>query len=324
MHFIAHTAILPGHRATYLRIVASIRPQKAEPKCIRFTVGGNLVQYPGKVSTPTADITTAKLLFNSVLSTPAAKFMCIDIKDFNLGTPMACYEYMHIPVPDIPPIILAQYQLAPLIHNNSVTVEIRKGMYSLPQAGILAHDRLVEHLARHGYVKTAHTAGLFRHVTRPIQFTLVVDDFGVKYTGTNNAQHLIDTLQALYTITIDWDGTRYLGLTLAWNYEHRTLDMSMPDYIDQALTRFQRSPPTKPQHAPHRKMRSHYLFEQSSTNDIATSHLQQGCVDQTPGKDNVSPEVQLPTAKRQVASVPHTTNHSPTVPTNIQEYNVDS
>jgi hypothetical protein len=79
-------------------------------------------------------------------------------------------------------------------------------------------------------------------------------------------------------------------------------------------------------HSPahHRKMRSHYLFEQSPTNDIATSHLQQGCVDPTPGKDNVSPEVQLPTAKRQVTSVPHTTNHSPTVPTNIQEYSVDS
>jgi hypothetical protein len=137
---------------------------------------------------------------------------------------------MRIPVPDIPPTIMAHYQLAPLIHNNSVTVEIRKGMYGLPQAGILAHDRLVEHLAAHGYVKTKHTAGLFRHVTRPIQFTLVVDDFGVKYTGTEHAHHLIDTLQALYTITIDWDGTRYLGLTLAWDYAQRTLNMSMPDY----------------------------------------------------------------------------------------------
>jgi hypothetical protein len=48
------------------------------------------------------------------------------------------------------------------------------------------------------------------------------------------------------------------------------------------------------------------------------------CVDPTPGKDNVSPEVQSPTAKHQVASVPHTTNHSPTVPTNIQEYSIDS
>jgi hypothetical protein len=79
-------------------------------------------------------------------------------------------------------------------------------------------------------------------------------------------------------------------------------------------------------HSPahHRKMRSHYLLEQSSTNDIATSHLQRGCVDPTPDKDSVLPEVQLPTAKLQVASVPHTTNHSPTVPTNIQEYIVDS
>jgi hypothetical protein len=42
-------------------------------------------------------------------------------------------------------------------------------------------------------------------------------------------------------------------------------------------------------HSPahHRKMRSHYLLEQSPTNDKATSHLQRGCVDPTPGKDNV-------------------------------------
>jgi len=89
MHFIAHNAIPPGRKATYLHIVASICPQKAEPKRIRFTVGGNLVQYPGKVSTPTANITTATILFNSVLSTPASKFMCMDIKDFYLGTPMS-------------------------------------------------------------------------------------------------------------------------------------------------------------------------------------------------------------------------------------------
>jgi hypothetical protein len=70
MHFIAHNTIPLGRKATTLHIVASICLQKAEPKRIRFTVSGNLVQCPGKVSTPTADITMSKILFNSVLSTP--------------------------------------------------------------------------------------------------------------------------------------------------------------------------------------------------------------------------------------------------------------
>jgi hypothetical protein len=44
-------------------------------------MGGNLIDYPGDVSTKTADLTTAKILFNSVLSTPKAKFMGIDLKN---------------------------------------------------------------------------------------------------------------------------------------------------------------------------------------------------------------------------------------------------
>ena len=49
-----------------------------------------------------------------------------------------------------------------------VMVEIRKGMYGLPQAGILANDRLQAHLATHGYVAAKHTPGFFTHVDRPI------------------------------------------------------------------------------------------------------------------------------------------------------------
>ena len=37
----------------------------------------------------------------------------------------------------------------------------------------------------------AHTPGLWRYVTRPVQFTLVVDDFGVNYVGKEHADHLI-------------------------------------------------------------------------------------------------------------------------------------
>ena len=59
-------------------------------------MGGNLVNYPGDCGTTTADLLTVKLLLNSVISTPQAKFMTIDIKDFYLMTPMERKEYFRI------------------------------------------------------------------------------------------------------------------------------------------------------------------------------------------------------------------------------------
>jgi hypothetical protein len=61
-----------GHRATYIQIVCADHPEKVDPRQVRFTVGGDQVDYPGIVTAKTADITTAKILFNSVLSTPNA------------------------------------------------------------------------------------------------------------------------------------------------------------------------------------------------------------------------------------------------------------
>ena len=230
MHFIRHTDKPHDRIATYLRIVAALKPNKTEMYRIRFTVGGDRIIYHGKVSTPTADLTTVKAHLNSVISTPGARYLTVDIKDFYLNTPMAQYEYMWIPIKHIPSNIMEQYHLADLVHNNMVMVEIRKGMYGLPQAGILANDRLQAHLATHGYSAAEHTPGLFHHTTRPISFTLVVDDFGIKYVGTEHAQHLIDTLENLYNITIDWTGTLYCGLTLKWDYQAGTVDISMPGY----------------------------------------------------------------------------------------------
>jgi hypothetical protein len=177
--------------------------------------------------------------------------MTVDIKDFYLNTPMDRYEYMKIPVKDIPRCIMQQYNLAPLVHAGHVLVEIRKGMYGLPHAGILANNRLTKHLATFGYAPTKHTSGLFRHATRPITFSLIVDDFGVKYIGREHAEHLVSALSSLYEITTDWDGTLYCGITFKWDYTARTVDASMPDYIPKALTRFCVNTPTRPQHSPH-------------------------------------------------------------------------
>jgi hypothetical protein len=75
-------------------VVAEYKPHKEGKHCVCFTCGGDRVHYPGKVSTKKADLTTAKLLFNSVFSIPGARFAAFDIKNFYLNNPMERYEYM--------------------------------------------------------------------------------------------------------------------------------------------------------------------------------------------------------------------------------------
>ena len=71
-----------GHKWTYSQIVVDYRPQKEDPNCIRIAVGGNLITYKGNTLTRTANLTTSKLLRNSVLSTDGAQYMCLDINNF--------------------------------------------------------------------------------------------------------------------------------------------------------------------------------------------------------------------------------------------------
>jgi hypothetical protein len=177
------------------------------------------IEYPGKVATKTADIVTAKIIFNSVLSTKDVRFMTINISNFYLNTPTPQYEYMRIPISAIPDIIMEQYQLTSLVHNGFVMVEISKRRYGLPQAGLITNERLVKHLATYGFHPTKHTHDLFTHEIRPGSFCLVVDDFGVKYVGKEHAQHLVDALESLYDITTEWPGKQYLALTLQWDYQ---------------------------------------------------------------------------------------------------------
>jgi hypothetical protein len=62
-------------------------------------------------------------------------------------------------------------------------MQIGKGMYGLPQAGILTNNQLVKHLAEHQSAPTKHTPGMYSHKTCPITFSLIVDNFSIKYFG---------------------------------------------------------------------------------------------------------------------------------------------
>ena len=103
-------------------------------------MGGNLINLPGDVTTPTEDIITDKLIFNSVLSTKKAKLICADISNFYLNNPMKIYEYMKLPLEIIPEEIIQQYNLRNLEHKYFVYMEIQKGMYGLPEARKIAND----------------------------------------------------------------------------------------------------------------------------------------------------------------------------------------
>ena len=114
-----------------------------------------------------------------------------------------------------------------------VYCEVRKGMYGLKQAARLAFDRLVDKMAPFGYHPVPHSPGFWTHVSRPTVFTLCVDDFGIKYTTKDDANHLLNAIQS----SIDWEGKQYVGLSLNWNYDKRYVDLSMPGYILRPLVR---------------------------------------------------------------------------------------
>ena len=87
-------------------------------------------------------------------------------------------------------------------------------MPGLKQAGRLAIDRLTKNLASNVYAPIPHTPPLWRHHTSDLVFSLLADDFGIKYTRKSDADHLLKYLWEDYDITKDWTGEKYLGLTL--------------------------------------------------------------------------------------------------------------
>ena len=102
-----------------------ILPEKAETHQTRFVVGGNRINYPGKVATPTAEMLVVKLLFNSVISTYRARFMTMDIANFYLMTPLKQPEYVKIKLRDIPEELL--------LNTNYVALQLQTATYTSKQ-----------------------------------------------------------------------------------------------------------------------------------------------------------------------------------------------
>jgi hypothetical protein len=121
-------------------------------------------------------------------------------------------------------------------------------MYVLKEAGLLANKLLQTRVAPFGYYHGRHTPGLWLHKTRPMAFSLIVDDFTVKYVGKHQADHLRNALLQSYELTTEWEAKVYSGMSLKWDYKNRTCDISMPGYVSNVLNKFQHDAPKHPQH----------------------------------------------------------------------------
>ena len=126
-------------------------------------------------------------------------------------------------------------------------MEIRQGCYGLPQAGILA-NKLLKKLTRHRWLfrTPPHPRTLQTHQLP----SAVFDDFGIKYSGQEHLDHLIQAIKRHYDVKVDHTGSLYCGITLDWHYDKEYLDISMPGYVTKQLTKYNHPLPKKPVNTP--------------------------------------------------------------------------
>ena len=135
---------MPANRVSaHTSMVSEIRPHKPDTLRVRITVGGGNIELNYDVGTPTTELSTAKILINSTLYTPGAKWCGFELVSMYLNTGLTTNEYLKIHINRIPQEFIYEYDLNEYVTPDGwVFAKIRKGMFGLPQAGILAHNKL--------------------------------------------------------------------------------------------------------------------------------------------------------------------------------------
>ena len=206
---------------------------------VRGTIDGSKTNYTGDKSSHVSNLATVKLLLNSVASTPNASFITLDIVDFFLNHDLDRPEYIKVPLKSIPADICTENSLVKYADDKgNILFEVVKAVYGLPQSNLISQRCVTKLLRENDYLECDNSPGLYTHTSRPIAFTLVVDDFGVKLVSKADAQHLIDVLQQQYTIKVNWAGDKYLGYTIRHDANWDEIILSMPGVIPCALKRF--------------------------------------------------------------------------------------
>ena len=111
-------------------------------------------------------------------------------------------------------------------------------MYGLKQADIIANQELQQHMFSYGYIPVQCTTGLWKNDNKDTIFSLVVDDFLFQYSSKEDTEHFLHALHKKYTITVDRNAKKYIGINLKWDYIKRKVELSMPEYVKYALHKF--------------------------------------------------------------------------------------
>ena len=114
-------------------------------------MGVDRLTFDGPVSTQTSDLTTSKLHWNSVISTPGSRYLVVDVNNFYLNNIITNHEYYKITISLIPQEFIDEYNLMGKQINGFLYVRVERGMYGPFQAGIISHTALKEHLLTFGY-----------------------------------------------------------------------------------------------------------------------------------------------------------------------------
>lgn len=165
------------------RTVVDHRPEKIDnPWRARITAGGDKLDYDGETMVNSANHTVIKCHWNSVLSSPGHKYATMDAGNMYLESNLPKSRYARFKLKQIPLAIQIKYNLAQFVGQSGyVHARTNKAWYGLKEAGRIAGGDIREHLGAFGYHESKFTKGFFTHETRPINFTLVVGDFGAKY-----------------------------------------------------------------------------------------------------------------------------------------------
>ena len=118
-------------------------------------------------------------------------------------------EYMQIPYKYFLEDILIRYNLEEKVSRSFIYVRIKRGMRGIKQAAILLYDQLVKHLKTHGYYPFIGTNEIFAYKIRKTRLRLCVDDFGIKYHSTDDADNIINAIKEKYSINADWEGKNF-------------------------------------------------------------------------------------------------------------------
>ena len=165
-------------------------------------------------------------------------------------------EFFRVKLEDIPQESIEEYHMLENERHGWVCFEIVRGLYGLPQSGKLTNNLLIMRLEDAHYYETSTTPGLWSHKWLFKTFVLIFDDFGLEYVRNQDADHLASFIKKHHDISQDWEGKKFAGIDLDWNYatKHcdRTCRLSMKNCIKHLLVKLNHPMTRKPQLSAHK------------------------------------------------------------------------